>query len=105
MFDYMKEELTDQEAEALIEKAAEQIIKRKMEVPAVLMLEMHKPLAFVASQAAVVFAPYIIPFVGIDNAENYSRLFAKRENIERLIQRLEMRSPGGSGGVREAQVG
>jgi len=101
----MKEELTDQETEDLIEKAAEQIIKRKMEVPAVLMLEMHKPLSFVASQASIVFAPFIVPFVGYDNANNYSRLLTKRENVERLIQRLEVSGSARAAKDREAQVG
>lgn len=105
MFEYTTEDLTDQEEEALIDKAAEQIVKRRMEVPAVLFLEMHKPLSFVASQAAVVFAPFIVPLMGYENAQNYTRLFQKRENVERLIRRIETMAAQPRAKDREAQVG
>jgi len=89
MFDYQTETLNDEENEALIDKIAQEIVKRKMEVPAVLMLEMHKPLSYVASQASIVFAPFIVPFAGYDNAQNLTRLLSRRDNIENLIQRIE----------------
>lgn len=53
------------------------------------MLEMHKPLGFLASQAAIVFSPFLVPLVGFDRVNDYSRLFAKRDNIERLLEELE----------------
>ncbi len=83
------EELTDDETAALIEKAAEAIEKRGLNTPAVLMLEMHKPLAFIGSQTAITFSPFIVPFLGFDGVNDYTRLFAKRENIERLLDRLD----------------
>ena len=89
MLDFWSKELTDSETEELIEKAAVEIEKRKLTAPAVLFLEMHKPLSFIGGQAAIVFAPFIVPFVGFDFVNNYSRLFSKRDNIERLIVRLE----------------
>lgn len=89
MFDLWSQELTEQETEALVSKAAEAIRKRRMETPAILFLEMHKPLSYLASQAAIVFSPFIVPFVGQDKLQEYSRLFSKRENVERLIKALE----------------
>lgn len=89
MFDLWKDELTEEETEKLIEQAAGEIERRRLEVPAVLMLEMHKPLSFVGSQTSVMFAPFIAPFLGFDFVNNYSRLFANRENVERLLQRIE----------------
>lgn len=82
-------ELTEEETQELIRKAAQEIRKRKLEMPAVLMLEMHKPLTFLASQATIVFSPFLVPFVGYDNVNDYSRLLAKRDNIERLLEELE----------------
>jgi hypothetical protein len=89
MSDFWKEELTEEETQELILKAAGEIKKRKMQAPAILMLEMHKPLGFISSQAAIVFSPFLVPFVGFDNVNNYSRLLAKRDNIERLLVELE----------------
>lgn len=89
MFDLWEQKLTDEERENLLDKAAHEIMKRKLEMPAVLVLEMHKPLAYIGSHAALAFSPFLIPFVGFDNLNNYSRLFSERENVERLMQKLE----------------
>lgn len=93
MYDFWKDELTDEEADELIEKAASEIERRKLEVPAVVLLETHKPLAFIGSQGAIAFAPFVAPFLGFDFVNNYSRLFAKRENIEKLLDRIEKGKP------------
>ncbi len=82
-------ELTEEETSALLRKAADQIIKRNMITPAILALEMHKPVAHVGSSSAVVLAPFIVPFLGFDTFNDYSRLFSKSKNFERLIVLLE----------------
>lgn len=89
MFDFWNEDLDPEQEDALIEKAAQEIHRRNLHAPAILALEMHKPLGYVASQATVVFSPFLVPFVGFDNVNNYSQLFSKRENIEKLIDRVE----------------
>jgi hypothetical protein len=89
MFDLWKEPLTEEEREQLLDKAAHEILKRKLEMPAVLFMEMHKPLAFLGSHAALAFSPFLVPFVGFDNVNNYTRLFSDKENVERLMKKLE----------------
>ncbi|MFI5385847.1 MAG: hypothetical protein ACHQ50_06970 [Fimbriimonadales bacterium] len=89
MFDLWKEPLTEEKRDALLDRAAHEIRKRKLEIPAILFLEMHKPLAYVGSHAALAFSPFLVPFVGFDNLDNYSLLLSERANVERLIQRLE----------------
>ena len=89
MSDMWSKELTEEERNELVRKAAHEIKKRKMETPAVLMLEMHKPLSYLASQAAIVFSPFLVPLVGFDNVNDYSRLLSNRDNIERLLEELE----------------
>jgi hypothetical protein len=89
MFDFWETELTEEETEGLIEKAADQIRKRGLTVPAILTLEMHKPLAYIGGQAAVAFAPFIAPITGYERYHDYTRLLSKRENVERLIRTLE----------------
>ena len=82
-------ELTDEETDALLRKAADQVIKRKMITPAILALEMHKPIAHIGSSSALALSPFIVPFFGFDTFNDYSRLFSKPENFERLIVMLE----------------
>jgi hypothetical protein len=93
MFDTWQEELTEEQREELIGKAAEEIKKRKLEVPASLMLEMHRPLANVFAHGTLALSPFLVPFVGFDGVNNYSRLFADPENVLRLLDRLDRKSP------------
>jgi acyl-CoA reductase-like NAD-dependent aldehyde dehydrogenase len=88
-FDFWEEELSPDQEEVLLERAAVAVEKRKMVAAAILVLEMHKPLAYVAANATVTFAPFIVPFLGYDAVHDYSRLLKKPGNVERLIQKLE----------------
>ncbi len=84
-----EDELNEEERDAILERIAQGIVRRGMAAPAVLFLELNKPLSFVASQSLIVLTPFLAPFVGIDNVHRYSRLLEKRENVERLIERIE----------------
>jgi hypothetical protein len=88
MFDLWKEELSEEETAQLIEKMVMEVTRRKLNAPAVLFLESHKPLAYLGSQAAIAFAPFLVPFVGFDNVNNYSRLLADRKNVDTLVDQL-----------------
>jgi hypothetical protein len=83
------EELSTEERDAWIEKISRGIVARGMATPAVLFLEMHKPLAFVASQGLVMTSGFTAPFVGMDNLQAFTKLIEKRENVELLVQRIE----------------
>src|SRR5687767_2327617 len=63
---------TDEERDALIEKIAGGVHRKHMETAAVLFLELHKPLAFIGSQALIVGSPLVGPFVGIENVHRVS---------------------------------
>ena len=82
-------DLTEEETAALIEKAANEVARRNLHTPAILFLEMNKPLAYIGANASLVFAPFAVPFLGFDFVNDYSRLFSSRENVERLIQKIE----------------
>lgn len=82
-------DLTDEQADELIQRAAEEVVKRKLAVPAVLFLEMNKPLANVVGHAGVFFSPFLIPFFGFDRVNDYSRLVSSRARVEQLIERIE----------------
>lgn len=81
--------LNDEEKQKLLERVAKEISKRRLETPAILFLEMHKPLANVAGHAAIAFSPFLMPFLGFKTVDEYSQFFADRENIEALITKLE----------------
>lgn len=84
-----EEPLTEEQKEAIVSRVAEEILKRKLETPAILFLEMHKPLANLAAHAVVAVSPFLMPFFGFKSVDEYSQFMSDRENIERLIRRLE----------------
>ena len=55
------DDLTDEETDVLIDKAASEIAR----------------------------APFVVPFFGFDFVNDYGRLFQKRDNVEKLLQRIE----------------
>jgi hypothetical protein len=81
--------LSNERREEIITAVTREVKKRKLETPAILFLEMHKPIAGLASHAAVAVSPFVMPFLGFKNVDEYSQFIASRENIERLIQSLE----------------
>lgn len=83
------EPLTEEKRTEIAEKLAAQIVNRGLAAPAVLFLEMHKPIARVAMNTAVVFSPFIIPFTGFSPFNDYSQFLEDRQNVELLIRRIE----------------
>lgn len=88
------EPLTEEQIEQTVDKIASDIVRRGLQTPAILLLETHKPLGGLLSQAAVAAAPFALPFVGFDLYADISRLIARPENIERVIRRIEQLSAG-----------
>ncbi len=83
------EKLTPEEEDRLIAKLTYEVKRRKLEVPVVFFLEMHKPLAGLAGNAAIVSTPILGPMVGLGNLQDYGRLFGDRQSIEKLLRALE----------------
>ncbi len=89
MWETWNEDLTPEEEATLIEKVATEVEKRRLQVPAVLFLEMHRPLMGIASQAMIAFTPFLGPFMGLDRIQGFSRLAKSPTAVESLIRRLE----------------
>lgn len=81
--------LSPEDRDKLIDELAQKIVNRGLETPAILFLEMNKPVAFLASQTMLVAAPFLAPIMGIEGTQRYSSLFSTQENVELLIRRIE----------------
>ena len=71
-----------------IEKVAVKISTMGLELPAILMLEAHKPLTFFANQGLIFLSPILYPLFG-GKTERAAKFFEQRDNVEKLIKRLE----------------
>ena len=68
---------------------ASKIRAKKLEGPAIMLLEMHKPLVGVAHAATLLSAPLLIALGAGKFMKSLAELLESRENIERLITLLE----------------
>ena len=84
------EEVTDAQRDEMIDAFARKVVARRLETPAVFFLEAHKPLSFVASQSLLLGAPLLGAFFGFRNVNRWARILEERENVERLIKRIEI---------------
>lgn len=75
---------------AFIEKIANRISDLGLTTPAILLLEAHKPVAFVGSQLLLIAQPTLDLFLPPNFTQNTIELLADPEQLEQLICRLEM---------------
>lgn len=81
--------LIPEERDRWLDRAAREVVRRRLEVPATLVLEMHRPLSFLSSQAMIVLTPLLAPAFGLRNLERLTRVLAEPENLDRLLDRIE----------------
>ena len=81
-------ELTAEEEERLISNIAKAVVDYGLEAPAIMFLEATRPLAFIGSQLAiVVLGP--LQWLFQPEGPKYTGLFMKRENVGKIIERIE----------------
>jgi hypothetical protein len=74
--------------EELIEGLVRRVNGWGMVAPAILFLEAHKPLSFLASQFLLLSQPTLEPFLG-GVVREYALLLEDRKNVETILSRLE----------------
>ncbi len=80
------DDLPPEEQDELIEKMAQHIVKRKMGLMAQITLETLSPLAWLGAELGLtILGPYL-EFFGVDKV---TALFRNRENLRRLMNRIE----------------
>ncbi len=89
---YSEVEVTPEIEEEFIEKVAQKIHEYEMDTAAILFLESSKPLVWIGGEMGRFFITPFVPIIsdkwGI-TSEKFFRVFEKRENIEKLLVRLE----------------
>ena len=81
--------LTGEEREALLARVAGEVVRRGLEVPVLLLLEIHRPAGFLLSQGLIVFGPLLGGLVGAEWASLAARFLQEPGTIDTLIRRIE----------------
>ncbi len=79
--------------EQLIEELVLHITRWGLAQPAIMLLEVTKPLSFVVSQGLLLWEPILSLFYVEPQIAGYANLLADRSNVEDLITRLEENQP------------
>ena len=82
------------ERDALLERLAEGIARRGLEVPALFALEVHRPLAGTLAHGLIGLTPLLGPVLGAERLTAAARLLAEPGAIDDLMARLERREVG-----------
>ncbi|MBD3207769.1 hypothetical protein GF319_15675 [Candidatus Bathyarchaeota archaeon] len=89
---FWDEEIKPEDIEEIIEWTARELYKYGLETAAILFIESYKPISRVGSSMGQVFFYPLLPFLG-DNAmvkgDKFFRIFQEKENVDKLIDRLE----------------
>jgi hypothetical protein len=78
-----------EQSEQLLEHLSQQIGRWRLTLPAIVFLQVTRPLSFVASQALLLCQPLISAFYDAPQIAGYADLLADRANVDRLVARLE----------------
>jgi hypothetical protein len=91
------------QSEQLIEHLTEQISRWRLTMPAILLLQVTRPLSFIASQGLLLCQPLLSFVYDAPRVADYAELLADRASMDRLVTRLEeeehTRGSGGKGRV------
>lgn len=80
--------MTAEEEDRLIGNIAKTIVDYGLEAPAIMFLEVCRPLSFIASQLAIVVLGPLQWLFQLEGPK-YTGLFMKKENIGKIIERIE----------------
>lgn len=77
------------ERQALIVEIARRLKSRHLAMPAVLLLEAHKPFGFMASQAMLLLEPLVEWFWGPTSWRDCAAILEDPQGVEQLLEELE----------------
>ena len=75
--------------EVVVEKVCNEIVKRHVTLPAIVMLETFRPLNYLGSQVMHFFHPIISSILTIDGYSDFTTLLEKRESVDYIINKLK----------------
>lgn len=89
---FSNHEVTPEEEEEVILRVAQEVRKRRMVVPAIMLLETFNPMSFVGATMGRLFLSPVLPALGEDlgmKGEIILQVFEKHRNIEKLVSLIE----------------
>ncbi len=94
-------ESEQERSQQLIEQMTQQITRWGLTLPALLFLQVTRPLSFIGSQGLLLCQPLLSFFYDAPSISDYAGLLSDRANVDRLVARLAEGSHLGCSGSKE----
>jgi hypothetical protein len=73
----------------VIERVCQELVRRQLTTPALIFIQMSKPLNYVASQAMLFFSPIVAIVTDAQGYDHFATFLEQRGSVEYLCLRLE----------------
>lgn len=83
------DDVPNEEQQAILEKVARGIVRRRLTVPAIFFFEICKPINFIGSQLLYSFSPFVQAFLEGNEYKKFALIIERDENVEKLISLIE----------------
>lgn len=83
------DKFSEDEIKDFIKVIAQEVVRRGMSVPAVMALELGKPLSFIGYSSLIVFGPILEVMIDPAKVEKLTCVFGDRLRIEELMVAIE----------------
>jgi hypothetical protein len=78
----------ESEEEALAERAARFLVRRRLTTPSLMVLEMSRPFNFICSQFLTFLSPFATLIFSPPEYERFVRFLEKRKSVEMMIDKI-----------------
>lgn len=81
---------------AVADQVCQAVVDRKLETPALFLLEMGRPLSFLSSQLLTFFLPLAQSVINVDGPRLFAEFLERREAVDYLCDRIRASSESAS---------
>jgi len=85
----LPEDVNPEEAKSILRRVADEIVKRRLTVPAIFLLESCGPLNFIGSQAMLALEPFVRTIFDHPGYRKFALLMESDDNVKKLIEMIE----------------
>ena len=85
----LPEDVSEEDGERILRRVADEIVSRRLTVPAIFLLESCRPLSFVGAQAMIAIEPFVHAIFTLPDYRRFALMMERGENVEKLIVVIE----------------
>lgn len=86
----LPEDVSPEERKSILKKVSDEIVKRRLTVPAIFLLESCSPLNFIGSQAMIALEPFVRAIFDFPDYRKFALLMESDGNVKELIDLIEI---------------